>query len=85
MNILNKINLALENAEMMGMYAIQTDHPGLMKNIKKKKTNKVDRSLFMNDKNAKKQHIFGTLGSDGKKKTNKVYNVESKIDKRLEQ
>ena len=73
MNILNRLNAIFENAEMMGMYAIQTDHPGLMKGIKKRKASKVDRSIFMKNKDAKKQYIKGTLDSSGKKKTDNVY------------
>lgn len=66
--------------KMMGQYAIQTDHPGLMKDIDKEKTSKVDRSLFMKDKDARKKYIVGVMGSDGRKKSK----VEEKIDTRLE-
>jgi len=48
----------------MGMYSIQTDHPGLMQSIPKRKTTKKDRSIFSNDKDASKNHIKGKT-SDG--------------------
>lgn len=62
--------------ERVGMYAVQTDHPGLMKSIKKKKTTKKDRSQFANDDDAKKDHIVGQVHPNGK--------IVEKINKRLE-
>ena len=62
--------------ERVGMYAVQTDHPGLMKNMKKKKTTKKDRSLFTNDEDAATDHIKGEVNSNGF--------ILKKIDERLE-
>lgn len=65
-------------ANMMGSFSILTDHPGIdpKGNIKKKKTTKVNRSPFMNNKDAKKQHIKGTISTSG-------LPIINKIDKRL--
>lgn len=60
--------------QKMGMYAVQTDHPGLMKSIVKRKTTKKDKSPFSNDADASKNYIHGET-SDGviiKKINNKL-------------
>jgi hypothetical protein len=54
--------------QRMGMYAVQTDHPGLMPSLKKSKTSKVDRSLLANDKDASRQYIKGTMDASGRAK-----------------
>ena len=81
MKISERLDLLLESDPlMMGSFAIQTDHPGLMKSIKKRKTKKVDRSPFMNVKDAEEDHIAGTMDASGRKQTK----IEQKINKRLE-
>lgn len=69
--------------ERMGMYAVQMDHPGLMKSLKKRKTDKVDRSFLANDKDAKKQYITGSTGVSGNEKHKKQTKVAEKIEKKL--
>lgn len=66
--------------ERMGMYAVHTDHPGLMKGIKKRKISKVDWSLFSNDEDASKQYITGNVYD---KKYKKQAKITEKIEKRL--
>ena len=57
-----------ETNRRVGMYAVQTDHPGLLKGIKKEKTNKVDRSFLSDDDDASRQYITGTVTPKGIKK-----------------
>jgi hypothetical protein len=63
--------------DFVGSYAIQADHPGLMKSIKKRKISKQDRSVFVNDEDAKKQYIEGEVDTSGK--------IVDRINKRLEE
>lgn len=71
----------LLETERIGSFAIQTDHPGLMKNIKKKKTTKKDRSFFVNDKDAGKKYITGVMDASGRPKKVKIHEI---LSKRLE-
>lgn len=81
MTIQEKLDRIFEqNAERMGSFSIQTDHPGLMKSLKKRKTSKVDRSPFTKDEDARRQYITGTMDTGGKKRSK----VEDNINKRLE-
>jgi hypothetical protein len=76
-----------EAPERVGMYAIQTDHPGLMPGIKKKKTTKQDRSFLGNDADAGKQYITGTMDASGAPKGKKSKNeskIYERVSKRLE-
>lgn len=54
--------------QRVGQYALQTDHPGLMKGIKKQPTSKVDRSFLSDDDDASRQYITGTVTPSGVKK-----------------
>lgn len=67
---------------MAGMYAIQTNAPYIdpLSNIKKKPINKTSRSLFMNKKDAKEQHITGEMDSSGRRKKSKI---EEKINNKI--
>lgn len=82
MNFNDKLKVVLEKPLMVGQYAVQTDHPGLMKHIKKKKVSKVDRSPFTNDEDAKKEYITGTIDGSGKIKKNTK--IERLLSRRLE-
>jgi hypothetical protein len=80
MNLTQKLNKIIEDKpERMGMYAIQTDHPGLMKGIDKKSTTKVDRSFLAKDEDAEKEYIKGKTKTSGKK-----YKSSSKITEKIE-
>lgn len=68
-----------EKSERVGMYAIQTDHPGLMPGLKKRKTTKTDRSMFTNDSDASKQYITGTVDPSGKTKSKAKSKIYEKI------
>ena len=81
------LDRVLFEVERMGSYAIQTDHPGLMPGIKKKKVTKQDRSFLNNDADAAKQYITGTMDSSGKPKGKKSKNenkIYERVSKRLE-
>ena len=66
-----KFDMNSEKIPKAGMYAIQTDHPGLDPAVfKKKKMTKGSRSIFMNDEDASKQYIT---------------NIEEKINIRLKE
>jgi len=81
MNFINRLEeILLEKPQRMGSFAIQTDHPGLMKSIKKKKTTKADRSFLANDDDAEKQYITGTVDSSGK-----ISKINEKLSKKLGQ
>jgi hypothetical protein len=81
MNVKEKLDLVIEKATRMGQFAVQTNHPGLMKSIKKKKISKVDRSMFANDEDAEKQYITGTINSSGEAESK----IERKINKKLKE
>lgn len=84
MNLDEKLSAVMEDKpERVGMYAVQTDHPGLMKNMKKRKISKVDRSFLANDADAEKQYITGNTGVSGNKKHKASTKVVEKIEKRL--
>lgn len=83
MNFIEEIKKIFEEPERVGSFAIQTDHPGLMPGLKKRKTTKQDRSFLSNDGDAKKQYITGTMDASGKPKSKKTES-ESVISKRLE-
>ena len=88
MNLNKALDLALfEAPERMGSFAIQTDHPGLMPGIKKRKTTKQDRSFLGNDADAGKQYITGTMDASGAPKGKKNKNeskIYERVSKRLE-
>lgn len=77
-------NILLDETERVGSFAIQTDHPGLLPSLKKRKTTKADRSIFAYDDDAKKQYITGTMDASGrpkgKKNKSKIY---ERISERL--
>jgi len=72
-----------EKSQRVGMYAIQTDHPGLMPGIKKRKTTKADRSMFANDEDAGKQYITGTVDPSGKTKSKAKSKIYEKISDKI--
>jgi len=80
---LNDILLS-EKSERVGSFAIQTDHPGLMPGLKKRKTTKTDRSLFANDDDASKQYITGMVDPSGKTKNKAKNKIYEKISNRME-
>lgn len=61
----------------VGMYVVQTDHPGLMPGIKKKKITKKERSQFVDDTDASTDHIVGTVNSNGII----IKKIEERLDK----
>lgn len=81
MSLKDKLSTILEKPLRVGQYAVQTDHPGLIKSIDKKKTSKVDRSIFTNDEDAEEEYITGIVKSDGRINKTKI---ESILTKRLE-
>jgi len=77
-------DILLEKPQRMGSFAVQMDHPGLMKSLKKKKTTKADRSFFANDEDASKQYITGTMDASGRAKKSKKSKIGERISRRLE-
>jgi len=72
-------------ADRVGMYSLKGDHPGIDPKLdkhKKKKTSKVDRSIFSPDKEARTKYIQGTLDASGYPKN---YKGPSKIKERIEE
>lgn len=85
MSYIDELNeVLLEKSERMGSFAVQMDHPGLMPNLKKRKTTKTDRSIFANDDDAGKQYIKGQVSTSGKGKKGKQSKIHERLTKRLE-
>jgi len=73
-----------EKSDRMGSFAIQMDHPGLMPNLKKRKTTKTDRSFLSNDGDAGKQYIKDQVKTDGGAKKGKKSKIHERLTKKME-